>query len=78
MVCIRRHKEHDYATYDQLAPNFGMTYKIIQQVSVPNLKLFESMKTELSAKDVGEFLLCCYMGKWVVGILLPTNMAAAV
>ena len=49
-----------------------MAYKTIQRVSVPNLKLFGSMKTELCAKEVGEFSIMAY-GKWA----LPINMAAA-
>ena len=36
-----------------------MAYKTIQCVFVPNLKLFRSIKTELWAKEVGKFLLCC-------------------
>ena len=37
-----------------------MADKTIQHVSVPNLKLYMSMKTELSVKEVGEFsiILC--------------------
>ena len=29
--------KHDYANYDQFAPNFVIAYKTIQHVSVPNL-----------------------------------------
>ena len=57
---------HDYANYDQFAPNFNMAYKTIQCVSVPNLKLFRSLKTELWTRIFGEFLLCC-TGKWAGG-----------
>ena len=39
-----------------------MAYKTIKRVSVPNLKSFGPTKTELRAKEVGEFSLC-YMGK---------------
>ena len=39
----------------KLTPNFDMAYKTIQRVSVPNLKLFVSIKTELWAKKVEEF-----------------------
>ena len=35
--------KHDNANYDQFAPNFDT----IQHVSVPNLKLFGPMNTEL-------------------------------
>ena len=59
-VCIRRHQKHDYANYDQFAPNFDMTYKTTQCVSVPNLKLFRSIKTELWAKEVGEVFIILY------------------
>ena len=52
--------DYDYANYDQFAPNFDMAYKIIQCVSVPNLKLFGSIKTELRAKEVGEFFITLY------------------
>ena len=38
-----------------------MGYKTSQLVSVLNLNLFESMKTELKGKEVGEFSI---MGKW--------------
>ena len=54
---------HDYANYDQFAPNFD-----IQRVSVPNLKLFGPMITELWAKKVGEFSIMLYgkMGWWAL------------
>ena len=60
--------KHDYANYDQFAPNFGMAYKTIQHVSVPNMKLFGSLKTELWAKEVGEFSIRLYrkMGWWAL------------
>ena len=40
-----------------------MAYRTIPSVSVPDLKLFGSMKTELNAKNLENFLLCS-MGKW--------------
>ena len=46
--------------YDQFAPNFDIAYKTIQCVSVPNLNLFGPMKTELLAKEVGEFSIMLY------------------
>ena len=55
VVCIWRHQKHDHANYDQFAPNFGMACKTIQRTSLPNLKLFGPTKTELGAKEVGEF-----------------------
>ena len=51
--------KHDWANYDQFAPNFDMACKTIL-VSVPNLKLFGSMKTELWAEEVGEFSIMLY------------------
>ena len=65
--------KYDYANYDQFAPNFGMAYKTIQRVSVPNLKLFGSLKTVLWAKEVGEFFIMLYrkMGWWGL-FCLPT------
>ena len=68
--------KHDNANYEQFAPNFGVADKTMQGVSVPNLKLFGPMKTELWGKKVKNFLLCC-MGKWNRGNSFPTNMAAA-
>ena len=62
--------KHDFANYDQFASDFDTAYKTIQRVSVPNLKLFGSIKIELAAKEAGE--------KWAGGILWPTNMAAAI
>ena len=47
--------KHDYANYDQFAPNFDMVCKTVQRVSVPNLKLFGPIKTELWTKEVGTF-----------------------
>ena len=57
-----------------------MAYKRINRVSVPNLKSFGPTKTELGAKEVGEFsiMLYQYMGKWAGGVLMPTIMAAAI
>ena len=66
VVCIGCHEKHDYANYDQFAQKFEMAYKTILLVSVPNLKLFGSMKTELWAKEVREFSVMLYgkMGWW--------------
>ena len=47
--------KHDYANYDRFVPNFDMAYKTIKRVSVPNLKSFRPKKTELRAKEGGEF-----------------------
>ena len=52
-----------------------MAYKTIQRVFVLNLKLFGPMETELQAKEVGHYVM---QGNGLVGILLPTNMAAAI
>ena len=40
-----------------------MAYKTVQRVFVPNLKSSGPMKTELWAKKLENFVLCC-MGKW--------------
>ena len=63
VICIWRHQKHDF---DQFAPNFEMGCKIIQHISVPNLKLFGQTKTELWAKEVGELSIKLYgkMGWW--------------
>ena len=42
------------ANFDQFAPNFDMTLKIIPCVFVQNLKLLGSSKT-ITAKEAGEF-----------------------
>ena len=55
--------KQDYANYDQFAPNFGMVYKTMQYVSVPNSKLFGQMKTEIWAKEVREFSINMLYGK---------------
>ena len=47
------HHKCDFANYDRFVPNFGMTFKTIKRVTVPNLKSFRPMKTELQAKEVG-------------------------
>ena len=49
--------KHDYANYDRFAQNFDMACKITHRVSVPNLKLFGSMKTELWASKLETCLL---------------------
>ena len=66
-------KKHDYANYDQFAPNFDMACKTIQHVSVPNLKLFEPNKTKLWEKEVGRFSIMLYgkMG-WSAFFCPPT------
>ena len=43
-----------------LPQNFDRAYKSIQRLSVSNLKGFGPMKTELWAKEVGEFLIMLY------------------
>ena len=50
--------------YDQFSPKFDIVSKTIQRISVPNLKLFGQMKTEVRAKEVWRIFLLCYMGKW--------------
>ena len=52
--------------YDKFAPNFDVANQTIQQVPVPNLKLFGPMKTELWTKEVEEFSNMLYgkMGWW--------------
>ena len=52
--------KHDYANYDQFAPNFNMTYQTIQCISVPHLRLFGPMKTDLWVIEVGEFSIMLY------------------
>ena len=52
--------KHDYANYDRFVPNFDMAYKTIEHVSVPNLKSFGPTRTELRAKEVGEFSIMFY------------------
>ena len=49
---------------------------VCKAVSVPNLKLFEQMEIELWAKEIVEFSVIWENG--LVGILLVTNMAAAI
>ena len=69
--------KHDFANYDRFALNFGLVYKTTKRVSVPNLKSFRPTKTELQAKEVGEFSIMLY-GKMGWGVFLPTNMAATI
>ena len=52
--------KQDSANYDKFAPNFGVTYKIIQHVSVPNFKFSGSINPEVWAKGVGEFPIMLY------------------
>ena len=62
--------------YNKFALNFDTVYKIMQCVSLPKLKFFRSTKIELWAKEVlGFSIVICENG---LGILLPTNMAAAI
>ena len=42
------------------APNFDTVYKTIHRVSVPNFNLFGRTKTDLQAKEVGEFSIILY------------------
>ena len=51
-----------------------MACKTIQHVFIPNLKLFRLIKTELRAKEVGEFSVLWQNG--LMGILLSTNNMA--
>ena len=46
--------------------NFDMAYRTIKRVSVPNLNSFGPTKTELQAKEVGEFSIMLYgkIGWW--------------
>ena len=61
--------------YDQFSSNFDMACKTTQRVSVPNLKLFGSMKTELCTQEILEF---CIMFCGKMGWCLATNMAATI
>ena len=55
-----------------------MGYKTIKRVSVPNLKSFGPTKTELRAKEVKELYYYVIWENGLGGVLLPTNMAAAI
>ena len=78
VVCILRHQKQEYANDDQFSPNFDMVYNTIQLVYVPNLKSFGLMKTDLSAKESWRSFYYVIWENGLVGIPLPTNMAAAV
>ena len=39
--------KHDYTNDNQFGPNFDVVYETIQRVSVPYLKSFGPMKTEI-------------------------------
>ena len=69
--------KHDHENYEKFAPNFDITYKTIQRVSVPNFNLFGPTKPELRAKEVREISAVIWENG-LVGTLLPTNMAAAI
>ena len=64
--------KHDFANYDQFVPNFDMANETIQRVSVSNLKLFGTVKTELWTKEIGGFSIILY---WKMGWshLIPTS-----
>ena len=55
-----------------------MANKTINRVSVSNLKSFGPTKTELRVKEVGEFSIMLNGKMGFGGVLLPTNMAAAI
>ena len=55
-----------------------MDYKTTQHVSVPHVKLFGPIITELCAKEVEEFSQYAVWENGLVGILSPTIMAATV
>ena len=56
--------KYNYANFDQVAPNFDLgymyRYKAIQHVSVPNLKSFGPMKTELWSIEIEELFIMLY------------------
>ena len=54
----------------QFAPNFGMTYKTIQCVFLPNLKSLGPTKTELQSREAGYDM----SENGLVGIALAINM----
>ena len=58
-LCMTSSK-HDYANHDRFVPTFDMAYKTIKRVSLPTLKSFGPTKTELQAKEVGEFSIMLY------------------
>ena len=53
-----------------------MAYETTLRVSVPNLKLFGPIKTELRVKKLKNFLLSDVISE-NGPVLLPTNMAAS-
>ena len=69
--------KHDYANYGRFVPNFGMAYKTIKRVSVPNVKSFGPTRTELRAKEFEEFSIMLHR-KMGWGVLLPIIVAAAI
>ena len=60
-----------------LPPDFDITYDTIERVSVPDLELFEPIKTELWAQEVVEFSVMLYGKMSNGGHSLPTNIATA-
>ena len=54
------HQKYDYANHDRFVPNFDMAYKTVRLVPVPNLKSFRPTRTELPAKEVGQFSIMVY------------------
>ena len=53
-----RHQEHDHGNYDQLAPDFDMTCRTIQCVSLPNLKSFGPSNRVMGQRSWRHF---CYV-----------------
>ena len=78
VVFIWRHQRYVYESYNQFAPNFDMAYKTIQHVFVSDVKLFGSLNKN---KVIGRKTWRIFYVIWesgVVGVLLPTSMAAAI
>ena len=59
-------KKHDYANYDQFAPNFVIAYKTIQRVLYEICSYLDKHNQSYWPKKMENFLLC-YVGKWVDG-----------
>ena len=63
-----------YANCGQFTQTFDMAYKTIERVSIPNLKLFGSMKTKSWTKEVGEFCQKSYSFKFLMTSLQTKNI----
>ena len=74
MDCIWHNQKHDYANYDGFVPNFDVAYK----TTTTKFEVIWTNENRVMGKRSWRIFYYVIWENGLVGVLLPTNMAAAI